>query len=1756
MKNNVKSYGIFIGFILLVVGIIAFGIFYVFGNVGSEEYNFLKDGYALYVSNNNNYQTNSYSFSSGATYTYNKSNNKISFDSLENGNVDIDSSTVVHYSDNSLLVLRKVVGLDLSTIDKPIILYYNIYKNTEITFDNSGYKVTSSNSDKINFSNMLIRINNNKYLFVSDSIRATLGKEEVIDFGNYVYIEYTDGEIIHIYNNTKSHKSIASEASIVSGDIAINMKDKTISKGGKKFITLSNLVIDSNSNIDLIPQEASKLPQVNKPNVDTNISGGGTDIENNGSVGGSDNNVDEEVVEEDDAVKQPVYKVINLVVSPIKVDAEIEITDEDSIITSPTEISIVNNATLEVVYESSIPAGDTSAFISTANLLPDNEYTIYAKSKYTIEEVEYERSFVNKIFRTESIGVSFDKSYSTSKSLVVAVNREIYSDVTSVVVTLYTKDGGKLDYQTVDFSNGNKVELAFDDLTNNTEYIVVMSDIQCDGVTVEEGYSEEKNMFTLKESPFIGNLNYQINKRTSSFELSIGKVVDNDYGIKGYRYEIFRVDQDMNKELPILTFDAKDLKPINVNVDENNLNRGSAYTYRVVVEFFDNEKTIEYVKELGRTMQLDGVEYPTIRFEETYVTWEQINGTIIIDDKYDTIVGDDYRVVYKNSVEEYKTYTIISSTSEETIPIAINDLRANESYTFQVYADINLKDGNKTIDEAYIGTVIVQTKEPQHLQASYNAQLDYGSAFSINMKLSDLINQDAKLEASTISGMTLTLYQGSNTTGQAEIWKKVVDTDPSAYNSTIKAEFYDSQKLINPAFFDSLNGDFGQKTYTLKVSDVYDYTKFKNQIPIDNDTFTFNINSYVPDVPSDSDDAIKVTKIINKTADGFGLTYDDNLQPTTVVGYNLVANYPNDALNALNLIYHVWVYNPTTQKFEILPELDRVLPYDQDGNVANTIYTIDYGTQNSIFDTDKLRRGNMYYFTYEVELDLDGDGIKEPVNYPAIHGEDIVLKSSDLNVPKEVPIFKLYPSTSTSNSAVWKYKVSDVDKALESNKLFAFIANNANPASSVNITLGSEEFSAASFTGLKSSNIYTIKSHVRTLKSKKADYSDLASAFLYPVSNTLNLEYETEVDSNTLIVRILNADDEAIAKKVSTISSVDITMTPPSNSGLDVITLPNITLNNGVANINLINYPSYMGQDITVGMKAYFDSGNTGFDVPSRFKAIQRLGLDASGNYFTILNNKFEQTGVVAGSEFTATFDPVALLITATNRYNSTVNMHLSSFDERGAYYDGGPVTFKELKEENLTSSNNVVNFSMLVPSISLINKQTNKLNITPLLTSAVVNTDIQLVDGVKLENNLIYVELFETDVNGLNPVKISEIQNIPDYFKKFEIKDLTPQKNYMIKFYTKIEISKNVYQKFYLYDEDNKFMGQEYYFHTLNNVGINNIQTAFIINSYEDKDILVQYTLDNILGFKYIKYNLYEYVEGEFELMDIEIPNSTLFDYSMKFSLDADPGNPNGFGYGKTYKLEIIPIGVYTVDGNEVEIDLGSKNHVFTLDEAEDPQINITGSKNSTSITFRVNLKDKSKLISNSEYSVKLKRVSDGETIFEQSLIPIKNTTDRYVFTQEEYDLKEDESYMLVVYYYGDFNNSGENLTYKDKTRTEKFGAYVSLGAVTATANPSDSSSINVVFADSYMIDSIKRIAYTVSSTTTDYFSANQTSFDVTYISDNDIYIYKLKVDNTANFKSGNVYTITMDFFDSNNKLVASEEVSYYYAAAVGGGE
>ena len=1745
-----KNYGLFIGFILVILALITIGVFYVFGNVGSKEYTFNKDGYALYV-NEKDFKAESYSFTNGSIYSFKKSNNKIVFKSSNDGNVSIDDSTIVHYTDDSLLVLKNVVGLDLNTVDNDLIFYYNIYKNTNINFDNGGYTITSLTGDKIKFSNMLIRITDTKYLFVSDNVRVTIGEEEVVDFGKYAYIEYNDGAIVGVYNNTKNYQSIAENLSIVSGEITINLADKIISKKGEKYITLSNLVLDSDSNIDLIPQETGKLPSINKPNVDTNISGGeGNSVENNGSVGKPDNNVNEEVVEEGDKVyKAPVYKFVNMSVTPIKIDAEIEINDDDQLITSPTEISIVNNSTLEVMYESSIPVGDTSAFVSTANLSPDTEYTLYAKAGYTIDGVEYKRSFVNKIFRTEAIGVSFKKSYATSDKLVINVYRENYSDVGNLDIILYSADGYRLDSYTVDFQDENYYEVVFDELTNNTEYLVVMTNIMCDGVVVEEGYSEEKTMYTLKVAPVISEVNYKINKRDATFELSLGGVNDPDYGIQGYRYEIFRVDQDMNKELPLVTLDSNNLKPVNVNVDENNLNRGSAYTYRVIVIFDDNDKIVEYVRELGKTMQLDGVSYPVIRFDETYVTWEQINGTIVIEDDNDVIVGDTYQITYTNSVGISKTF--ITNTTEDVIPIAVNDLRANETYTFQISVDINLKDGNPTFN-SNIGSVVVQTGSPNPLQANYSTNLDYGNVFSVNLKLSDYQGKDSKLEASTMTTLLVTLYQGSVAGGMEEAKMTVVDEEDEAYVSSIKAHFYDSQITITPDFFNLTNSDFKEKSYTMKISNVKDYTSYKNEIPIVNDTFTFNTNVYLPPVP-DGEQSLLIREYLNKNYDLSGIPYDDKLEPNTIVGYNVKANYQNDAKNAINVIYHVWVYNVDSGKYEMVPSLDRVVPVDESGNIQGYTYEVGYGTAGNLFDTDMIRRGNRVYFSYEVEVDLNGDGIKEDLNYPAISGKDTVLKSNEWPVNRQQPVIKMYPSTSTDNSATWKYRISDVDYALDSNNINAFVANGKTSVSSPEIELNSDEFKPITFTNLQSNNFYRLEVQQTILKGDNSRTNALINQYLSPIVNSLDLTYTAAVESNTLAVRIDNYFD--VVDKVNKISGADIILSAP---GKEEVVVSGIRLTDGVAYVNLIDYPQFMNTELTVGFKVYYDSGNTGFDVPSNKKALQVLNLEGNGNYFSIVSYKLEQSSVIFDSNFTGSFDPYTRMFNITDATGANVVMEIpdEDFNKFGVYIDGNTVAFKELKEVNLSSDDNVVSFSLLVPSISLVDPSNNKLAITSLLTSAILNIDLKVVEGIRIENNLIYMELFTTDDKGLNPVWVKEYSYTPEALESpITLSNLNPQQNYAVKFYTKIwDSATSTYKPYYLYDADSKKIEEVYNFHTLSNVGIDDFLMSYDIVKYDDKKIRFTYSLENIIGYKHIAYELYELVDGEYKLMDYKIPNENTFKYDMSVTInEAGPGNEYGFAPGKFYKIKIIPIGVYKIDGEDVEADLGSRTFDFMIPEYVEPQVVITGSRTDDSIMYRVNVQDASKVISDGKYSVVLKEMgTDGKILYEENNI---ESGKKFEFDELEYGLEKGMSYLFTVNYYVDTKNTGTDLTPVSKFKVVNYGNTISIGEVSAVKNVQNPYAIDVVFADSYLLNEIDTVVYNITSSTIEYFTAGENAFTTVYNQEQSIHTHTIYVPQNANFKAGNMYTITMNFM-SKGELIDSIEISFFYSANTGGGE
>ena len=229
--------------------------------------------------------------------------------------------------------------------------------------------------------------------------------------------------------------------------------------------------------------------------------------------------------------------------------------------------------------------GDTNILLSVGNLSPDTEYTIYCKADYEIEGIEYNKTFLSKIFRSQALGVSFTKSYATNESLGIKVSKDNYSKVSSVTITIYNSKGEKLDYQAVNLSDESIQEVIFTGLDSNSTYSIIMSEILVDGLVVSNGYSERASFKTLKQAPTIEKLEYEIDKRNQTFNLKATGVNDSDYGIEKYRYEIYDARSDLEKDDPILVTTSDNTDIVKVKVDDIKLNRGTAYTYKLVLEF-------------------------------------------------------------------------------------------------------------------------------------------------------------------------------------------------------------------------------------------------------------------------------------------------------------------------------------------------------------------------------------------------------------------------------------------------------------------------------------------------------------------------------------------------------------------------------------------------------------------------------------------------------------------------------------------------------------------------------------------------------------------------------------------------------------------------------------------------------------------------------------------------------------------------------------------------------------------------------------------------------------------------------------------------------------------------------------------------------------------------------------------------------------------------------------------------------------------
>lgn len=1760
MKKNII-------FILLSVFIMAGVTIYIaiqFNNSKLKE--FVKDGYVLTTENNeDNSKTSRYYFSSGTKYKE-KYQDKVSFSDVEGDKVSLDNDAFVHYLDNSVSTLKKGVVMDLDSISGSVVKYYNIFPKSLLEKRNDGYFVNNLGK-QLKFSNFVVKTSDSKYLVISDKITLFLSENQAIDIKGYIELNFIEGDIIRLENQEVSYQTISSDSYIeLANDIKIDLGTGNIYVGEEKKVALNQMIIDSNDNVEITPTEEENKETENEGN--NSSSGQQGENGTNGGVNGGTIGGEEQVVDETENTQIPVFTISNLEVTSNKIDATISITDDDNLLTSGTSLKIIENSTGKVVYM--LPENENGQFdidLLVENLNPETNYTLIATATYTKDNVEYTKDFISKSFRTESLGIEISKNYYTTSELSYLVKIDDYSQIKAATVTLYDSNGVATANYIIDSELAKEgLIVTFTGLNNNSSYKVKLSDFHYDNTIIADGYEIEMSAKTLKNEPLLGQTSFKISKKNSLFTLSYDNVTDSDNGIVSYRYEIYDA-RDINSANPqAIKIIEKDYNSsIDINVDDIIVFRNEPYVFKVVVDFYDNEKHIEYESAYSSIMQLDGSVFPTVSLTNREVTFERIRGTIEITDEGNTIdLSEDKNIliVYQNSLGDSTT---ITSSANLTIPLDINNLRANETYSISIYATVDLSDDNAIIDNCLIGSIVVKTEATKPLTATLSSSNeDISTAFTINAQLgpstssntvSQMSSTNGELEAKTMKRITFNLYEGigESKTLVRSIPQSDMDDDP--YISTLKESYYDNSFTITPAFFGISNSDLNDGYYTIEITDAYDYTKYKNNIPILNSTIEVKTNGVIPDLPDNPNNAVTVTRILNKNA---GDKYRSDLDPNTTVGYEVKSNYDNSKKYAQYLKYYV--YDATTGKK--VENATKTYNVDTTGEIGNVYFYLGDGTNFSTEDTE-LRRGNRYYFSYEAYLDMNEDlnvDLKWPTN-------DVVLKSTTVDPEKQAPKFQFYLSNSTANTAIWKYTYSDIDNALVNKSISYEIGNSV--VGTVDI-VENTNFNSIELTNLTSGNL-SLFSSVALLKTEgDIQKQYFARQNFEGVYQMRPMNFHTVVDVNRLVISINDsAQNEAYINRI-------VALKVTFSNGTKTIVKDNLVLDSDSVVIDLIDIAEFMNQNISISVSAYYDTGIAGFEVDSNLFALQNTLINGlGGEYYTINSrNNLTRLGTANASMFTTQFTLNTLTVNnvITSR-NKILDLEILG---TGIEHNTENISLKKIDSVPLSGDGTEnFKFDMIIAGVSL--KDSNgKLNIAPSLQDAKLKIKLFGVGASAIEDEKIQIRVFKvntgettgTEVDRIE-VPVSDLGSANTEGNLLTIPDLLPQTNYYLELYANVW-NGTTYQETQLYDIDSKSPREQYPFSTLFSVGISGIEVKYDYENseYGSKNIKITYDLAQTVGYDRIEYKLYKIIPNQDgtetrTLVDIDIPYDRGLLKKMEKYLPCNPGSSIEFGYD--YELELTSIAKVSINGQEEERVLDDKiKQRFTLEPLRDPFIGVSSSSSKTEdgkyiIEYKVNVFDMDKVIVGGHYRIKIYDEDSNDITPDEYKNLEYNITDlnkTFIIDQGlNGDLGTNEVYRLQIITDTDLTNSGENFTTIRKsfeaTTVNDYG--INVGTVYAVPNTTTRAMIDLNFYNTYRLNLVNEIRYSIygqSGYSIDGrmpFTPQQKTYDQGYYYNTTL--KNLKNDEIVSIvlPSKGVYYIEVQFI-SNGVIVAQKSIEHNY--------
>ena len=1069
MKKMLDSKFLFIlGLSILVLIGLGIGAFYLFDN---SDNTFIKSGYVI---NPLSSKVEKYFFEGETSYRENLSS-MIEFKDTEDNSVTILKDSFLHYNDGSMSFLKNGAILDLNSINgKDAVAFYNITNESIIEKNNENY-VIQSNTHDIKLKNFVGRINDDKYIVVGNLELRLPGNNTNIK-GDYFEIVYADNGVVNIENRELKYQVTAEETYIYAGDILIDLGNKKISKNKEDIMSITAITINGDENIEIIPK-VKEEPTTKAPS------------NGNGGDGNGDGNKGNEQQQTGTINKENSLSVKIKDASVTSSDVTVKFEIENAVVTDNFSLRVTNLETGAIVKK--IDSIESGRPYQVSFLNPSTKYL------FTIINESDNSKYVQKMYETSPLGVEIEKIYATENKLVYHITADKNTGVTAAKLILK-----KFDEETgitsnvkdeegndriipINIAPGKDYEVEFTNLESDSIYTAVLTDFKVPPYNSlgsddeEDSYRLAVTAMTLKKLPDFGKLTWSKDRTQSTIKLAINDIIDEDKAIRSYTYLVYNYNDQIETNTAIPAIIKNNASPIEIPVDgvndehiEGHLIQGDRYYYKVVIEYFDNEKILEYITtNSDNHIQMETEPVVSLEPNDALTSYNRIAGTIYLTDKSCLLNSNDnnddcsvtrdayVQIINDPTGDSEDENAIVTTKNIKFIPgedgrlqatIDVGGLEENTFYAIRVKANRTdmQNSGAVTIEYSDDSARGIFTKS---LSTFYIDWLDEAGSREnvVNVTgrfISDNIGDMSREEsAQAIKRVEISLYEGKINTETIEngnlnpIVAPVIKSYSTGTN--IKNEFYDNRYNINSGSTFELSYDTLaskstdgkiQQYYTIYINAYYDEQGTK-KIELSNKSYSYRVDDALlrEDI---GEMGIEVTKILNGSGDRYPNLHSEN----TVIGYNVHTEWETNKLLSAHFepkkirIYVIDKNNPNKEVKFYVEGKEGLQDYIYEDIGISTFKDVkifmDYGSEN---EDNVMRRGHDYYIGFEIEAMTTSDNSGRishlPFNSPEDHAPRANGKFYAVGEKKELPQFKMYLKKSTATDVTYWYEIDDPD---------------------------------------------------------------------------------------------------------------------------------------------------------------------------------------------------------------------------------------------------------------------------------------------------------------------------------------------------------------------------------------------------------------------------------------------------------------------------------------------------------------------------------------------------------------------------------------------------------------------------------------------------------------------------------------------------------------------------------------------------------